>query len=1054
MLMYQQNLIIADRQLINDNMNLKTSLENTTPQQKYSSPRWSATEIAAICIFLVLAVAILGYFDIKRQFSEAREAAQIEISAVADLKVSQIESWYENHLRDAGVIFNNQIVREKAIELLSGSKKVLLQQELLEWMKNRQKNHEYKQMILFDSKGVPLLSVPKALPAFDISHNKYFQAAILSDTVLPIDLHRDDYAWKYIHLSIYIPVGIRQGEDGRAKGAWMIQIDPYKLLYPLIQTWPSARYSAETLLVRREGNNILFLNELRHRKNTALKLRIPFDPKSSLPAALAVSEQKGIVEGIDYRDVPVLADIRSIPGTDWFMVAKIDQKEIYTAARRQSWQSGAILLTLLLFCFAGVGFILKQQNNRTLKQQLADEHERRITAEALYESRQKTAFFANLLEKSSQPFAVSYSDGRISLFNNAFAKLLDRSREEIENIKQPNHFTHPEWIESELSALKELYITGNPIRYEKEYIRKDGLSVPVELLVHLVRDEKGLPDYYYAFITDISERKAAEKALRDSKNRLQLALRTAKFGIYNLNLITGKATTDSEYAVMTGLDSSDILATVDEFFEKVHPDDCQNVRKIFESCLQGKLPIFRAEFRLRSKSGRWVWILSVGKIIEWDSEGNPIEMLGIHGDITEQKEAEENLKKSERLLKETQKISHIGGWEYDVESERMFWSDEVYNIHGVSKEYDPSNPDFETQFYLPEDRGKTIKAFRRLLENGESYDLIIRSIKADGTLIWVRTSGHAEQNEGKIIRAFGNIMDITKQKQAEEKMLAANEEIQKLLKDAEESRHVLLSIVEDQQESQRQIQKLNAELEKRVQERTARLEEVIKELESFSYSVSHDLRSPLQHMTGFAQLLGKRANQILDEKSRHYLEIIIDSTARMGSLIDDLLSFSRMGRSEMMKKNVNIGSLVSEVINDFKIETKERDIEWKISPLPDVTGDPAMLKLVFANLISNALKFTNERNRAIIEIGSMPDIKDEICLYVKDNGAGFDMKYVDKLFGIFQRLHRNDEFEGTGIGLANVRRIIHRHGGKTWAKGAVDMGATFYFSLPGPQEPV
>lgn len=1002
-------------------------------------------------MFLVLAVVIPGYFDIKRQFSEAREAAQIEISAVADLKVSQIESWHKSFLRDAGVISNNFIIREKALQLLSGSKDTTLRQELLEWMGNRQKYHEYRQMVLFDSKGVPLLSVPKGLAVDNISHNKYFSAALQSDTIMPIDLHRGHDDWQYIHLGIYIPVGIKQGAGGMAKGTWMIQIDPYKLLYPLIQTWPSARYSAETLLVKREGNDILFLNELRHRKNTALNLRIPFDTKKNLPAAIAISGQKGLVEGIDYRNVPVLAEVRSIPGTNWFMVAKIDREEIYAIVRRHAWKNGAIVLALLFSCLFAAGFVLKRRNNQILRQQLASEQERRITAEALNESRQEAAFFANLLEKSSQPFCVRYPDGHIGLFNNAFASLIGYSREEIENTKQPYHFTNPEWLETEVTVLKKLRSSEKPIRYTKEYIRKDGSLIPVELLVHIVSDKKGLPEYYYAFISDISERKAAEKALRDSKNRLQLALRSADFGVYNLNLITGKATTDSEYDTMTGIGSFDILETVGEFFEKIHPDDIQKVSKMYEACIKEEVPIFRVEFRLRSKSGEWVWILSVGKIVEWDSEGHPTEMIGIHGDITAQKLTEENLRKSESLLKETQKISNIGGWEYDIENRTMLWSDEVYNIHGVSKEYDPGNPDFETKFYLPEDQGILNEAFRRALENGESYDLTIRSIKADGTLIWVWTTGQAERKGGKIARVFGNIMDITKQKLAEEKMLAANEEIQKLLEDAEESRHVLLSIVEDQKESQRQIQKLNAGLEKRVQERTARLEEVIKELESFSYSVSHDLRSPLQHITGFAQLLDKRINQSLDEKSRHYLEIIKDSAARMGALIDDLLSFSRMGRTEMMKKNVNIGSLVSEVINDFKIETKARNIEWKISNLPDVTGDPAMLKQVFVNLISNALKFTRERNMAIIEIGSMPDINDEICIYVKDNGAGFDMKYVDKLFGVFQRLHRDEEFEGTGIGLANVRRIIHRHGGRTWAIGAVDMGATLYFSLPGQQ---
>jgi light-regulated signal transduction histidine kinase (bacteriophytochrome) len=289
--------------------------------------------------------------------------------------------------------------------------------------------------------------------------------------------------------------------------------------------------------------------------------------------------------------------------------------------------------------------------------------------------------------------------------------------------------------------------------------------------------------------------------------------------------------------------------------------------------------------------------------------------------------------------------------------------------------------------------------------------------------------------------------DITERMVAEEKMLAAQAETLKLLEAAEKSRRVLLSVVEDQKRVQEEIRRLNEELERRVAERTASLEAANKELEAFSYSVSHDLRSPLQHVTGFAELLNKRATESLDDKSKHYLKVITESTVRMGRLIDDLLSFSRMGRTEMMKRKINPGDLLNEVLKEFQIVIEGRSIDWKIGRLPEVYGDSAMLRQVFVNLVSNALKYTGKCEKAVIEIGSIYGEKDEICFFVKDNGAGFDMKYVDKLFGLFQRLHRAEEYEGTGVGLANIRRIIHRHGGKVWAEGEVGKGATFWFTL-------
>jgi PAS domain S-box-containing protein len=250
--------------------------------------------------------------------------------------------------------------------------------------------------------------------------------------------------------------------------------------------------------------------------------------------------------------------------------------------------------------------------------------------------------------------------------------------------------------------------------------------------------------------------------------------------------------------------------------------------------------------------------------------------------------------------------------------------------------------------------------------------------------------------------------------------------------------------ITDRKRREEEIRGLNDELSKR----STALEAGNKELEAFAYSISHDLRAPLRHMVGFAELLQKVASSRLDDKAQRYLSIILDSAKRMGTLIDDLLAFSRIGRTETQKTPVNLDSLVKEAMSEVQPETNGRDIVWKIDRLPTCYGDRSMLRLVFVNLISNAVKFTRPRSKAEIEVGSVPGNKDEIVVFVKDNGAGFDMKYVDKLFGVFQRLHHVDAFEGTGIGLATVQRIVHRHGGKVRAEGALDQGATFYFSVP------
>jgi PAS domain S-box-containing protein len=299
----------------------------------------------------------------------------------------------------------------------------------------------------------------------------------------------------------------------------------------------------------------------------------------------------------------------------------------------------------------------------------------------------------------------------------------------------------------------------------------------------------------------------------------------------------------------------------------------------------------------------------------------------------------------------------------------------------------------------PDDREATIGASAQLSEGQDVVGFDNRYLCKDGTYKWLSWNSCALAKRGLIIAAA---RDITERKRAEEEM------------------------------------KQSAE----------KLEAANKELEAFAYSVSHDLRAPLRHIDGFVNLLKRTAGPTLNETSTRYLQVITDSAKDMGRLIEDLLNFSRVSRAEMRKTAVALEPLVQEVIQKMQADARGRSVRWEIGTLPEVQGDAALLRVVMTNLISNALKYTRPRPQTVIELGTVRGKGDEVILFVRDNGVGFDMQYANKLFGVFQRLHRPEEFEGTGIGLATVRRIVHRHGGRTWAEGKVGVGATFYFSLP------
>ncbi|HXX58800.1 MAG TPA: GAF domain-containing protein [Thermodesulfovibrionales bacterium] len=483
----------------------------------------------------------------------------------------------------------------------------------------------------------------------------------------------------------------------------------------------------------------------------------------------------------------------------------------------------------------------------------------------------------------------------------------------------------------------------------------------------------------------------SEEALRVSEEKLSLALRAADMGIWRMDLSEQKRYFDDQTCRCLGIDPAYFRGTTEEFYAAVHPDDREGITAALNRTIRSGTP-YEVEYRAVWPDGRIRHIAARGRLAR-DTAGQPRWIDGLAWDITERRKAEEEI----RHLASFPSLNPNPICEVDSSGNVTFCNPAA----GKTLE-DIGLDRGEVAVFMPADMADIL----RLLERAEEATFYREVTVQD------RVMGETIHLAPQFDVARIYALDITERKKAEREILRLSEEMAA---------------------------------------RNVELEAANRELEGFSYSVSHDLRAPLRHMTGFADLLERRSRAELDETSLHYVSVISQAAKKMGVLIDDLLAFSRIGRAEVRMKRVGLTALVKEVIQEVHAEVKGRDIAWKIGELSDTYGDPSMLKLVLANLVSNAVKFSQRRAQAEIEIGCREE-KEEVVFFVKDNGVGFDMKYADQLFGVFQRLHPREEFEGTGIGLANVRRIIARHGGRTWAEGSPGEGATVYFALPKTKE--
>ncbi|MGE3959770.1 MAG: PAS domain-containing protein [Vicinamibacterales bacterium] len=656
-----------------------------------------------------------------------------------------------------------------------------------------------------------------------------------------------------------------------------------------------------------------------------------------------------------------------------------------------------------------------------------------------------------------------------------------------------------------------------------------------------VFDRVGVCTHLIGSVYDNTAFRASQDALRASEERLRLALRAARQGFYDLDLRTGDAQVNDDYALMLGHDPASFSETNARWMERLHPDDHGRVIAQLQAYLTGRSSSYEVEFRQRTASGGWKWILSVGAIAARGADGTPTRLIGTHLDITARVDAEQALRQSESRLREAQRLAQVGNWELDLMTGQLHWSDELFRIFEVDRSSFKASYEAFLDAVHPADRARVDESYMASVRDGRPYRLTHRLLMPGGRVKYIEEQGETEFSPtGRPIRSRGTAQDVTDRMRVEEalRLSEANlrraeslarlghfefdftgdrpvwsEGLRRLCGHADgevpgggffELAHpddrdrvvtamrqalalghscecdfrlvrrdgVTLHVrargepvaeastgrlrffgamldISGMKRAEQRLTELNATLEQRVVERTLELEATNRELESFSYSVSHDLRAPLRSIDGFSLALLQDESARLSERGRSDLQRIRGAAQRMGELVDALLRLSRLLREPMDLEAVDVSALVRDVV--VALDESAPGLGGRISVAEGlvVRGDRRLLRAVFSNLIENAVKFSAHVPDPRVEVRAEGSDGQPVIV-VRDNGAGFDMAYADKLFAPFERLHPPGQFPGSGIGLTTVHRIVSRHGGRVWARSQPGHGASFFLQLARP----
>jgi len=616
--------------------------------------------------------------------------------------------------------------------------------------------------------------------------------------------------------------------------------------------------------------------------------------------------------------------------------------------------------------------------------------------------------FRKLYNNTSTGIAFVSLDALIGELNMAFGSMLGLGAEEMRG-KPMWNFIHlsreAKWLREQMHQR-----AIDHHRMEMQFVHRDQQGIYGLMEINLIRDKRHLPSYYIIQVIDITERKIAQLRNQESNRQLQtlignlpgMAYRCLNREDWYMIFMSQGCQRITGYTPESFIDNKHI-----SYGDIIHPDDKERVWAGVQQAVEGGSP-FEMEYRILALSGEIRWVWERGQSVGPDKQGRDL-LEGFIMDVTARTMAQQALRESEERYKNLFETTGTATIVYDDKKVIRMCNRKFEELYGLprSKIIDRMR---WTAFVHPDDLTR-MEEYHRLRGMGSDKPPVEYDFKFVDAREQIRTVHHVVKFLEGSRRRIASFADVTPLKEAEEHL--AN---------------------------------WNRELEKKVSQRTAQLEETNKELESFSYSVSHDLKAPLRAIEGFSKILMREYTEVLDDAGKRYLDMTRQNASKMNQLISDLLSFSRLGRKALQIKRIDLNALVYDVYREQKQMLHERPCRFDCHDLPTVMADRAMMKIVFSNLLSNALKFSHPDRMPEVAVGSYQQDGHTI-FFVRDNGVGFDMKYSGKLFDAFQRLHREERYSGSGIGLSLVQRVIHKHGGRIWAESRIGEQTTFYFYL-------